>query len=141
MKLRYMIALLLGGVLLLVLSGCYGNSPVLDPQISFTLPDLPADTTTITSYVPTIPANGYLQIKGTLTNPTADNVITNQQWTQQAVTAGAPLGHFFVTDSLETSWQAPDWKGPGNAEYTLTFTVDTSLGGHTVKSLHVVVTP
>lgn len=120
------------------LTGCYGNSPGLDPTITFTMPTI-KDGQTI--YVPEVQANAYLVTKGTIGNTSTDNVVTKQQWAQQTDVAGAPLGTFFTTDQLETSWQAPDWKGPGTLPITLTLTVETSMGGQANRSFTVLVVP
>lgn len=133
MKLRYMIALLLAGVLLTVLAGCNGSTLGLNPDVTFTLP---TDTT-----VPTLPAGSLLQITGDATTVGTGDRIIKYQWEQQ-IDEENVAGVFSITDGPDTTWRAPaTWTTPGELPVTLAFTVDTLQGGHTVKYLHLRITP
>jgi len=138
MMYRYMIAVLFAGILFGVLIGCNGSSAPINPSVTFTQP--------ANSTLPTIPANGIMNIQGTVTLPSTsgsggstsvtDSVISTE-WTQDASVPGV----FSTPDSVNTTWLAPAWTGPGDLPVTLFLTVKTLLGGKTVQRINLLVIP
>ena len=142
MNCRYMIAVLLAGVLFVVLSGCNGSTQATNPTVTFTSP-VGNQNGAITN-TPTVTAGQILNIQGTValgtTDPAGDAIkdsIASESWTQ----SGMMLGTFSFLNTINTTWQAPAWIGPGNENVVLTFTVTTVLGGKTVQNLNITVTP
>lgn len=132
MKWFFALSLLFAGILALSLAGCYGTTKALDPVIVFDIPD---DTT-----LPSIASGGLLVVKWSVTIPNADDKITKYQWTQD-VADPQYQGTFLLPEGPTTTWQAPEWHGPGNLPVTLTFTVDTLLGGHAAQHINLLITP
>lgn len=132
--LRYSLLLMVAAVALLLLAGCGGSpsdrSPGLNPTVTFTFPE---DTT-----LPNLLSGGVLHITGDATTGDSEtNPITSYAWTQNPLNAGT----FSSTNTLETTWRAPDYPGPGQLHVVLTLTVKTLLGGETVKPINILVTP
>ena len=125
--------LLLLGLALMGLVGCYGPSPGLNPVIAFTYPD---GTT-----LPNLAAGSVLHVQGTgTTNDSTGNPITSYAWSQTPAT-GATAGKFSSLTTLETTWLAPSWTGPGNLAVRLTLTAISLKGGKTVKTIDLNIVP
>lgn len=117
-------------VVVLGLAGCGGDSPGLNPTVTFTF----EDGTTL----PSVGASEVLLIKGEAKSADeAGNPITSIQWSQSPA-----LGTFSSPKTLETSWQVTNPAAiTAQTPVTLTVEVETLRGGRTSKTLNLLVQP
>lgn len=134
MKALFFSALLLvGASIVAVMSGCGGTATALNPNINFTFPE---DTS-----LPVMSAGEILVIKGEMAEVSEGDALKSVNWRVESSVPGF-TGTITAPDNLETSWESPiDWTGPGRLQVTLILTVDTIMGGHTVKHINIEVLP
>ncbi|MHB0935848.1 MAG: hypothetical protein ACYDCO_02135 [Armatimonadota bacterium] len=117
---------------LLVLVGCGGSSPGLDPVINFnfgdtTLPNMNADTT--------------LEITATAGVASGDKVI-DVDWTEVEQPGGGTIGLFSSPTTLNTTWVVTD---PASilapTPVTLLLRVETLNGGETETPIFLIINP
>jgi hypothetical protein len=125
-----LIALLAVSAMGLLVTGCNGPAPGLNPTVTLTLP---ADQAW-----PYFPADGLLLVQGAAkVSNDAQNPVISHKWED----GGAGL---FVTNQtgdadLSTVWRAP--KVAVATDVTLTLTVKTLQGGKSEKSVQLIVQP
>jgi len=117
---------------LLVLVGCGGSSPGLNPVVKFdfgetTLPNITADMT--------------LDITTTAGVATGDQVI-DVEWTEVEQPGGGTIGLFSSPTTLNTTWAVVDPASIMEATpVTLLLRVETLDGGETTTPINLIVSP
>jgi len=118
---------------LLVVWGCNGPSPGLDPVVSFTFADAPE--------LPNLAANGVLQITADAGVQSGDQV-TDVQWIELPQPGGETIGTFTSPTTLSTNWAVLESASiTVPTPVTLQVTVETLNGGKTVTPLNLIVNP
>lgn len=129
--LRY-IAGFLALAALLVLVGCGGSSPGMNPVLNFdfgetTLPNITADMT--------------LEITTTASVSAGDQVI-DVEWTEVEQPDGGTIGLFSSPTTLNTTWGVVDPASiTGATPVTLLLRVETLNGGETTTPINLLVSP
>jgi len=117
---------------LLVLAGCGGSSPGLNPVISFNF----GGTT-----LPNITANTTLEITTTAGVAEGDQVI-DVEWTEVEQPGGGTIGLFASPTTLNTTWTVVE---PSSillpTPVTLLLRVETLNGGETITPINLIVNP
>lgn len=118
--------------LLLVLAGCGGSSPGLDPTVNFDF----GETT-----LPNITANTVLEITTTAGVAEGDQ-ITEVEWTEVEQPGGGTIGLFSSPTTLNTTWAVVE---PSSilepTPVTLLLRLETLNGGETVTPINLIVHP
>lgn len=122
---------LIGGCMVLLMGGCGGTATALNPTVAFNFDER----------LPPIPSRSILVISGTITPARPDDAIKSIKWTQEPADP-AYNGIFLIDENnINTNWEAPAWPGPERLPVDLILTVETIMGGRTVKRLHLMVEP